>query len=213
VKSFPQAKEPQTKDSKQDQWKQSKREKTNGKEKNLNRPQGQGKKSIDPLERTSSSPQKGESSHNQFFGLPNSEENMEVHMDNHEGNGERRQEETKEENRKGKEKEILISSGENTAKFVSNLLPEILVFSEEEQQETYDSDSDLEVTQPATLKKVGRKSNRNKRESIADREKVIGIQKTLEEALRKESKSSKKSQPITREQLLSPLKGGTKIHL
>jgi hypothetical protein len=78
---------------------------------------------------------------------------MEDLRDHQEENGKRRQEETKEENRKGKEKEIMISSGENTTKFVSNLPPEIPVFSEEEQQETSDSDSDLEVTQPATIKK------------------------------------------------------------
>jgi hypothetical protein len=43
----------------------------------------------------------------------------------------------------------------------------------------------------------------------ADREKELGIQKTIEEALKKEGKSMEKiSHPIIREQHLIPLKGG-----
>jgi len=64
-------------------------------------------------------------------------------------------------------------------------------FFEEERQEISDSYSDLEDTQLAIIKKTRRKSNKNKRELIADREKELGIQKTLEEVLRKESKSGK----------------------
>jgi hypothetical protein len=98
-----------------------------------NPPQGQGKKSTAPRDRSSSSPQKGESIHNRFVGIPNPEENNEAHRDHQEGNEKRRQEETKEENRKGKEKEIMISSGDDTVKSVSYPLPEIHVLFEEDQ--------------------------------------------------------------------------------
>jgi len=63
--------------------------------------------------------------------------------------------------------------------------------SEEERQNTSDTDSDLELTQPSNTKKPGRKSQRNKRESAAEREKELGIQKTIEEALKKDGKYGK----------------------
>jgi hypothetical protein len=185
AKSCPQAKESQEQDLKQDQWQQLKRKKTNGKT-TMNPPQGQGEKTTGSRERPPSSPQKGESSHNRYVGLP-TEDNMEDLRDRQEENGKRRQEETEEEIRKGKEKEISITSWENTSKICSKPSPRDPCFSKEERQETFDSDSDLEVTQPVTIKKSGRKShNRNKRESNADREKELGIQKTIEEALKRE---------------------------
>jgi len=70
-------------------------------------------------------------------------------------------------------------------------LPKIPILHEEDHQEDSESDSELEVTQPTTTKKAGRKSNKNKRESTTDREKELGIQKKLEEALRKDRKSGK----------------------
>jgi hypothetical protein len=54
---------------------------------------------------------------------------------------------------------------------VSYPLLEIPILHEEDQQEKSESDYELEVTQLATTKKQGRKSNRNKRESTVDREK------------------------------------------
>jgi hypothetical protein len=189
--------------------------KTNGKMTALNPPQGQGEKSTNPLERTPSSPKKGEFIHNWFIGLPNLEENMEVHKDHQEGNGKKRQEETEEENRKVKEKEILISSGEDTVKYILYPPPEIFYLFKEDQQETSDSDSDLEVTQPATTKNSRRKSNINKRESTTDQEKELGIQKTLEGSLRKEIKLSKKKSTLHKGAASHPSKwrgGGGKNH-
>jgi hypothetical protein len=49
----------------------------------------------------------------------------------------------------------------------------------------------LELTQTTNSKKPGRKSYRNKRESTADREKELGIQKTIEESLKKDGKANK----------------------
>jgi hypothetical protein len=206
AKNFPQVKETQDQDPKQDQWQQPKRKKATGKNPS-NPPQGQREKSPGPRERPSGSPHKGESSHNRYVGLPiegNTEELREIQ----EENGKKRQEETEEEVRKGKEKEIMITSGESTTKSHPNLSPELPYFSEDERQDTSDSDTDLEVTQPTITKKPGRKSHRNKRESTADREKELGIQKTIEEALKKEGKSGKNKSPNTREQHLIPLKGG-----
>jgi hypothetical protein len=81
-------------------------------------------------------------------------------------------------------------------------------FSEDEIQGTSDSDIDLEVTQPTTTKKLGRKSHRNKRESTADREKELGIQKTIEEALKKEGKSRKNKSSQHKGATSHPSKGG-----
>jgi len=61
----------------------------------------------------------------------------------------------------------------------------------EERHDSSERDSDLELTQPTNNKKTGRKSHRNKRESVADIEKEMGIQKTIEETLKKDGKSGK----------------------
>jgi hypothetical protein len=50
---------------------------------------------------------------------------------------------------------------------------------------------DLEVTQSSKVKKVGRKTNRNKREKDATRNKELGIQTTLEEVFKKDIKYGK----------------------
>jgi hypothetical protein len=86
--------------------------------------------------------------------------------------------------------------------------PEIPELSEEERQDTSDSDSDLELTQPSNTKKPGRKSQRNKRESVADREKELGIQKTIEETLKKDGKSGKNKAPHHKGTTSQPSKGG-----
>ena len=66
--------------------------------------------------------------------------------------------------------------------------PEI---SKEEGRDSSDSESEVELTQTINNKKPGRKSYRNKRESTTDREKELGIQKTIEESLKKDGKASK----------------------
>ena len=52
--------------------------------------------------------------------------------------------------------------------------------SEEDRQDSSESESDRELTQPMNNKKPGIKSQRNKIESAVDREKELGIQKTIE---------------------------------
>jgi hypothetical protein len=49
----------------------------------------------------------------------------------------------------------------------------------------------LELTQTINSKKPKRKSYRNKRESTSNREKELGIQKTIEESLKKDGKVGK----------------------
>ena len=80
--------------------------------------------------------------------------------------------------------------------------------SEEERQDTSESDSNLELTQPSNTKKPRRKSQRNKRESSADREKELGIQKTIEETLKKEGKSGKNKATQHKGETSYPSKGG-----
>ena len=63
--------------------------------------------------------------------------------------------------------------------------------SEEERQHSLERESDLELTQTINNKKPERKSYRNKRESTTDREKELGIQKTIEESLKKDGKVGK----------------------
>jgi hypothetical protein len=60
--------------------------------------------------------------------------------------------------------------------------------SEEVRHDSSESESDLELTQTINNKRPGRKSHRNKRESTTDREKELGIQKTIEETLKKDGK-------------------------
>jgi hypothetical protein len=88
----------------------------------------------------------------------------------------------------------MISSGDDTVKSISYPLLRFPILHEEDRQENTESDLELEVTQPATTKKSGRKSNKNKRESKSIEEKELGIQKNLEEALRKERKLGKNNE-------------------
>jgi len=67
----------------------------------------------------------------------------------------------------------------------------ILVTIEDDSQEDYGEDLDLEVTWSSKVKKVGQKTNRNRREKDATREKELGIQTTLEEVFKKDGKSRK----------------------
>ena len=85
AKNGPQVKETQEQDIKQNHWQQPKRKKDTGKNP-LNPPQGQGEKAPCPRERPPSSPHKGESSHNQYIGIP-TEGNMEDPRDHQEENG------------------------------------------------------------------------------------------------------------------------------
>jgi hypothetical protein len=57
--------------------------------------------------------------------------------------------------------------------------------------ENSESDSKLEITQPTTIKKAGKNVNIDRREMTTDQEKELGLQNTLEEALRKEVNSGK----------------------
>jgi hypothetical protein len=102
----------------------------------------------------------------------------------------------------------LITSGESREKSPPNLSPELPDFLEDERHGTSDSDTDLEVTQPTTTKKPGRKSHRNKRELTADREKELGIQKTIDEALKKERKFRKNKLAHHKGEKSHPSKGG-----
>jgi hypothetical protein len=154
-KNCPQVKETQEKYLKQDHWQHPKRKITIGKT-SMNPPQGQGEKFSGSRGRPPSSPHKGESSHNRYVGLP-IEGNMEDIRDRQEENGKKRQEEIEEEIKKGKEKEILITSRETTAKSPTNHSLELPVFSEDERQDTFDSGIDLEITQLATTKKTRKK--------------------------------------------------------
>jgi hypothetical protein len=70
----------------------------------------------------------------------------------------------------------------------------------------------LELTQPSNTKKPGRKYQRNKRESTTDREKELGIQKTIEEALKKDGKYGKNKASQHKGETSQPSKGGAPKH-
>jgi hypothetical protein len=71
-----------------------------------------------------------------------------------------------------------------------------------------ESESNLELTQTINIKKPRRKSHRNKRESIANREKELGIQKTIEETLKKDGKSGKNKAAQHKGIMSQPSRGG-----
>jgi hypothetical protein len=70
------------------------------------------------------------------------------------------------------------------------------------------ADSESEISQSITIRKVGRKSNRNRRETKAYREKELGIQTTLEEILKKDGKSTKIQSTLAKGASSQPSKGG-----
>jgi hypothetical protein len=80
---------------------------------------------------------------------------------------------------------------------------------EDESQEDSGEELDMELLKSAKSSKAGRKTNRNKREKVANQDKEIGTQPTLEEVLKKEGKSGKA--PTTKGQS-QPTKGGATKH-
>jgi hypothetical protein len=84
--------------------------------------------------------------------------------------------------------------------------------SEEVRQDSSESESDLELTQTINNKRPGRKSHRNKRESTTDREKELGIQKTIEETLKKDGKSGKNKATQHKGTTSQPSRGGAPKH-
>jgi hypothetical protein len=102
------------------------------------------------------------------------------------------QEEVGEGNSKGKvkEKEVLDLSGDSSKSHPNQALKNPKM-SEEERQDSSESDSDFELTQPMNNNNPRRKSHRNKRESMTNREKELGIQKKIEETLNKDGKYGK----------------------
>jgi len=85
----------------------------------------------------------------------------------------------------------MVISGDSTSKTSPSHTPEIPEISEDDRKDTFNNDYDLEVSHPTITKKPRRKSQRNKKESAADREKELGIQKLINEALKKDGKSRK----------------------
>lgn len=85
--------------------------------------------------------------------------------------------------------------------------PNIPVIVEEDSQEESRDESEIEISQSSKVKKVGRRSNQNKRDKEANRDKELGIQVTLEEVYRKDRKGGKA--PSTKGHNSSqPTKGG-----
>jgi len=70
----------------------------------------------------------------------------------------------------------------------------------------------LELTQTINNKKLGRKSYKNKRESTTDREKELGIQKTIEESLKKDGKVGKNKATQHKGTNSYPSRGGVPKH-
>jgi hypothetical protein len=77
-------------------------------------------------------------------------------------------------------------------------------------KETMKVTQKLEITQPTTIKKARKNTNINRREMTTDQEKELGIQTTLEEALRKEVKLGKSHTTHTKGVSSHPSKGGHK---
>jgi len=67
----------------------------------------------------------------------------------------------------------------------------------------------MELLKSSRSSKVGRKTNRNKREKYENQDKELGTQSTLEEVLKKKGKSGKA--PTTKGQY-HPMKGGKTKH-
>jgi hypothetical protein len=111
-----------------------------------------------------------------------------------------------------KEKEVLELSGESSKSLHTQNL-ENLQISKEVRKDSSKSESDLELTQNINSKKPGRKSHRNKRESVADREKELRIQKTIEENLKKDGKYGKNKASQHKGTVSQPSRGGAPKHL
>jgi hypothetical protein len=211
AKSCPQAKDTQDQDPKQDQWQQPKRKKPNGKTQQTLH-QNQREKLPDPKEKNPRSPQKGESSHNRYVDLSQGDTLPEAKEPQEETSG--KGPEVKERGidvAPEKNKEVLeLSEDPSQSPHIQNM--ENLEISEEEGRDSSESESELELTQTINNKKPGRKSYRNKRESTADREKELGIQKTIEESLKKDGKVDKNKAAQHKGTSSQPSRGGAPKH-
>jgi hypothetical protein len=175
------------------------KEKGNREKKQLNTlGSGQGKKLIPSFFPISSSPHKGESSQNKYAELVNLEETQEETREV--------QDEHEETVKSGQNKQIskFYGQGNSTPRKGNPSPSKIPETVEDRHLEGSGEDSESEISQSITTRKVGRKSNRNRRETKADREKELGIQTTLEEILKKDGKSQK-STLLSQRHILSTL--------